>query len=136
VTIRQAPAAPPPHDPDVCGLDDPCYGPPLCPACRAEWLAAPPPPPAPHPPALALARRLRREGAKRRDAEREALALYGWPATTDRGEAVLAAVAAAYDPADATAEAAGVLSLILRVLSDRPDVARALALILRRATEK
>jgi hypothetical protein len=47
-----------------------------------------------------LARRLRSEGASRRDAERKALAHFECSPTTDRGEAVLAAVAATYEGPD------------------------------------
>jgi hypothetical protein len=73
-----------------------------CPGCLAERASRPPARPAPDARALALARRLRREGVGRCEAGRQALALYGCTRAgqTDRGDAALAAVARAYDDPD------------------------------------
>jgi hypothetical protein len=83
------------HDPLVCGIFGPGV-PTGCPGCVAEARAAGAPRVVPHGPAPALARRLRREGAGRREAERLALAQYQCSPTAERGEAVLASVAAAF----------------------------------------
>jgi hypothetical protein len=107
------------HDEQVCGLDGPGT-PPTCPGCIAASI--PPAPPRCYHPALALARRLRREGATQWDAKRQVFEALRIPPLTDLGDAVCAAVAAAYAPDDSDAQLDDLLDGILRRLVVRPDV--------------
>ena len=132
--VRGADKPTPAHDLDVCGLDGPGISP-TCPGCLAERRAAAanPPPISPHPPTLALARRWRAEGVRRRDAEDRAVALCGYGSWTDRGVQVVAAVALAYAEDAADVETDELLARLLLRLQARPEAARALAGLLRAA---